>query len=91
MGFIDCPFTNIADPDFPENRKSIMRGRQQIPLDLIELYHGLEWKPIDPSPLISDGSLDYDNSMKILDFNRDLSSLLGIICNNRDMLKMYFS
>ena len=57
-----------------------------------ETFKRLMWKPVS-SNLFSEefvSTLDYDYNEKILGFNSDLSSLLGVIAQNPDIQKMYF-
>jgi hypothetical protein len=84
----------LFDKEFPEDKKSIYSKRegQNIPTELIELYHGLAWKPIISHLFLSDFNsiLEYDDSKKVLDFNVHLSSLLAIIASSPDLMKNYF-
>jgi hypothetical protein len=73
----------MFDREFPEQKYSIYSKREKvnIPTSLIELYHGLTWQPVATNLFLTDfvSWFDYDNSLKILDFNKNLSSLLGIV------------
>ena len=88
MGFIDEQFTNLPDKEFPECRRNIIGGRES---EVLDIYQGLSWKAIDLPLFLDDSILEFDNQMKVLDFNRDLSSMLNIIAHDQNLIKIYFA
>ena len=84
----------IPDREFPESNNVSMydQPREAVDAKLMEQYDKLEWQPIRSHLFVSDFNsiLEYDNSHSILEFNRDLSSLIGIISGNPGIMKSFF-
>ena len=83
----------MLDHDFPEKLSSIYdKADLSIQHGLLELYKRLIWKPVI-MPLFNttfELNLEFQNSIKILEFNKHLSSILGILCIYPDIAKMFF-
>ena len=58
----------------------------------MEQYDKLEWQPVRTPLFASDFNsiLEFDNSVHILKFNRHLSSLIGIISGDPDLMRSFF-
>lgn len=76
----------LMDREFPTKQQSLYsnadkNGKHGIKIPLMELYQRLVWKPIRSHLFCNsfDSILEYQNNFKVLDFNKNLSSLLGII------------
>jgi len=83
----------VTDYDFPEAFESLWPGDPKdvsrgAPLQ----FQALHWQPTR-GPLFLDhynANLEYGASHSVLEFNRDLSGLLGILAQYPDLLKSYF-
>lgn len=74
----------VSDPEFYEYEQSIFSRKEikNMPAALVEVYQRLDWVPTKTHLLLNEEYntyLDFDSSNQVLEFNKGLSSLLGVI------------
>lgn len=58
----------------------------------MELYKRLTWEPVRGPLFLNsfNANLEYNNAFSILEYNKHLSSLLGMIAQYPDIMKSFF-
>jgi hypothetical protein len=83
----------IPDVHFMESKKSFIKpaNKTKSKTDLVIMMEGLVWKPIK-NPLILDictQNLEFD-SINMLKWNSDLSSMIALIASNESLMESFF-
>ena len=86
--------TEIPDFQFPENGKSILDPTKVDSSEaeqLITFYQNLIWKPLNEPLFQPDFETEFCHCQKsILDWNKDLASLVAIISDHHSVMQTFF-